>query len=164
MKFFTQHELKAILMIFASLLVLYLINISISLRKGRDVTRKDDISYVQKALDKYYQKHKVYPLSNEDGKILGCFNDAPLFDIKTGHAINAVACEWGVSSFEDIKLMPRDPSSKDGVNYKYLSDGQTYTFYVSLEGKDEPEYSPSIIDLNLQCGNRICNYGRGDTN
>lgn len=162
MKLFKKSETKSILIILVLIGLLYAINISASLRKGRDATRKDDISYVQKALDTYYQKHKVYPLSTDDGKILGCFNDAPLFDEKTGLAINAVACEWGQSSFEDIKIMPRDPRSKDGMNYKYVSDGKYYKFYISLEGKKEPEYTPSIASQNLQCGNKICNYGRGD--
>ena len=162
MKFFKKSELKIIFVILLSISFLYVINIKASLRKGRDITRKDDISYVQKALNTYYQKHKVYPLSDNSGRILGCFNDAPLFDEKTGFAINAVACDWGRSSFEDITLMPRDPKSKDGMEYKYVSDGSSYKFYVSLEGKKEPEYNEQTISLNLQCGTKICNYGRGD--
>ena len=40
------------------------------------------------------------------------------------------------------------------------SDGKEYELYVSLEGKNEPEYSELIKVKNLQCGNKICNYGR----
>lgn len=135
-------------------------NMSISLRKGRDATRKNDMSAVQKALDLYYQKYSVYPLSNDKGQIVGCFEDEVVTDKKTGLPLNAVECIWGVSKFENITSLVRDPDDQKGTSYLYISDGNSYRFLVSLEGKDEDEYNPSVILKNLQCGMKICNYER----
>lgn len=162
MKPFNKVEIKSILFILVVLFGVVAVNMAVSLRRGRDATRKNDISSVQKALDTYYQKYRIYPLSSSDGQIVGCFDSEVIRDISTGYPLNPVRCEWGVSSFEEIKVMPRDPNAKDGVNYSYQSDGKSYYFYVSLEGKDEPEYTISIYNQNLHCGNKICNYGRGD--
>lgn len=160
MKKFSKVEIKSIFVILVVLFSVTLYNISISLRKGRDATRKNDIYTVEKALDTYYQKYRVYPKATDDGRIIGCFDDKVSLD-SAGYPTNAVVCEWGESSFEEIKVMPRDPSAKDGTNYKYVSTVKNYFFYVSLEGEKEAEFQQQIKDLNLQCGNKICNYGRG---
>ena len=91
---------------------------------------------------------------------MGCFNDDPVLDEKTGYPTNIIICNWGQSSFENISTLPRDPNYKKGANYLYVSDGLSYQFYISLEGKDEAEYTESIVVKNLHCGNKICNYGR----
>ncbi|HLD92107.1 MAG TPA: hypothetical protein VI795_01785 [Patescibacteria group bacterium] len=160
MKFFTKYELKSLFTIFLILFGLVTLNMGASLRKGRDATRKNDLSAMQKAIDIFYQKYKEFPKSTEDGKIIGCFNEEPVVDRITGIALNAVTCEWGLSTFENIKTMPRDPSYKKGSSYLYISNGKDYELYVSLEGKKEPEYTTSIIIKNLQCGIKVCNYGR----
>ena len=160
MKFFTKIELKGILIIFIILFGLTGINISASLRKGRDATRKNDLAVMQKAIDTFYQKYREFPKSTADGRIVGCFNEDPVLDRDTGFALNTVPCDWGISTFENIKIMTRDPKSVEGFSYLYISDGKEYELYVSLEGKNEPEYSELIKVKNLQCGNKICNYGR----
>lgn len=161
MKFFSKSEIKSISIILIVLFGITGINISISLRRGRDNTRKDDISAIQKSLDTYYQKYRIYPLSNKEGQIVGCFSGEVVRDTVSGFPTNAEACKWGESHFENVNLMPRDPSYKKGSSYLYISDGKKYNFYISLEGRDEAEFTPSIASMNLQCGNRICNYGRG---
>lgn len=160
MKPFLRSEIKPIATILTILFIVTIYNMSISLRRGRDATRKNDIYAIEKALDTYYQKYRIYPLSTQDGKIIGCFDGEVKLDI-AGQPTNSVVCEWGKSSFEEIKVMPRDPYAKNGMNYLYISEGLSYKFYVSLEGKDEAEYTVSIFNQNLQCGNEICNYGRG---
>ncbi len=160
MKSFTKYEIKSLLIIFLILFGLVALNMSASLRKGRDATRKNDLSAMQKAIDTFYQKYREFPKSTQDGKIIGCFNEEPIIDKNTGLVLNAVSCEWGMSTFENIKTMTRDPSYKKGLSYLYVSDGQRYELYVSLEGKKEPEYTISVVAKNLQCGTKVCNYGR----
>lgn len=160
MKPFSKLEIKVVTTILTILLLVTTYNMMISIRRGRDATRKNDISSVQKALDTFYQKYRFYPASTDDGRIVGCFTEEVKFDT-AGQPTNMVECEWGKSTFEDIRIMPRDPSTDQGTNYKYDSNGTSYSFYVALEGKDEAEYSQSVYNLNLQCGNKICNYGRG---
>ena len=160
LKIFSKQETKAIFIIFLVLFAAVFINMSVSLRRGRDSIRKDDISAIQKALDTYYQKYRIYPLATDNGEIIGCFETEPIRDKKTGYPTNPTVCKWGESVFENITTMPKDPKFKDGANYLYLSDGEKYQFYISLEGKDEAEYTPAIINKNLQCGVKICNYGR----
>lgn len=157
---FTKSELKLILPILTILFVLIGVNMAVSLRRGRDVTRKNDVSSIQKALDSYKQKYSIYPPSTDDGRIIGCFDGGVIVNKSTGIPINNIVCEWGQSSFEDMSPMPRDPDAQKGVNYKYVALDKGYKLYVSLEGKDEPEYNIDTLGLNLQCGNKICNYGR----
>ena len=159
MKFFTRYELKSILIIFFVLFGLVALNMSASLRKGRDATRKNDLSAMQQAIESFNQKYREFPKSTEDGKIIGCFDEEPVFDKITDLVINAVPCEWGVSTFENIKIMTRDPRYDKGFRYLYISDGEKYELYISLEGKKEAEYSLSVVSKNLQCGSKICNYG-----
>lgn len=162
MKPFTQHETKTILIVFVALFLVSGINMVASLRRGRDSIRKNDISAVQKSLDTYLNKYKIYPLSNESGQIVGCFDTSPEIDELTGHALNPVPCQWGESDFESENAMPRDPKYKNGVSYKYVSDGRSYTFYMALEGRGEAEYSTVTFNKYLQCGTEICNYERSN--
>lgn len=162
MQKFTKSETK---FIFFTLIVLFIVsgyNFTLSLRRGRDSIRKNDISAIENALDTYLQKYKIYPLSTNDGKIIGCFESGPQIDEETSHPINAITCNWGQSKFEGVNFMPQDPSFEKGSSYYYVSDGRKYMFYIALEGKDEAEYTKSIADKYLHCGNKICNYGRGN--
>lgn len=163
MKWFTWPEIKVISTVLVVLFLVTSFNMATSLRRGRDSIRKNDISAIQKSLDTYLNKYRIYPLSNDEGQIIGCFDTEPEIDELTGHATNAVPCKWGESFFEDERIMPRDPKWSKGASYKYVSlDGRSYTFYVSLEGKDEDEYSTVTSGKYLQCGTRICNYERSN--
>ncbi len=162
MRFFTHKETKSIIFILTVLFGITGFNMSISLRRGRDSIRKNDISAIEKAVDTYYQKYRVYPKSTEDGKIVGCFDGDIIKDKLTGIPLNTVPCLWGESKFESSNLMPRDPKYKNGASYYYNSDGKKFQFYIALEGKDEAEFTPAIVSKNLHCGTKICNYGRGN--
>lgn len=159
MKLFTKSETKIIAIIFVILFIIIGFNMKISLRKGRDNTRKDDLSALQKALDTFQNKYNMFPPSIE-GKIGGCFGSDTTIDPKTGRLINLIACEWGKDGFENISILPRDPNFQKSASYLYLSNTDKYQIYVSLEGKSEAEYSESVFNKNLQCGTVICNYGR----
>lgn len=159
MKSFNKSETKAIVIIFLILFTITGFNMKISIRRGRDNTRKNDLSVLQKGLDVFASKYHMFPPS-VDGKIAGCFGPDTDFDKLTGKPINLVICEWGKDSFENMSTLPRDPSYQKGANYLYLSDTEKYQIYVSLEGKDEAEYSENIVNKNLYCGTKICNYGR----
>lgn len=160
MKKFDKSEIKSIFWILIFLMLISTYNFSVSLRRGRDSIRKNDISSIQKSLDIYYQKYKIYPSSSASGSIIGCFEKGALVDFKTGYPNNQIECKWGESRFESDNFMPRDPNYEKGVNYFYISDGKNYEIYIALEGKDEDEFTQSDYDKNLQCGTKICNYGR----
>lgn len=160
MKPFSRNELKIISLILSVLFVVTIFNLNISLRRGRDSIRKNDISAMQNALDTYYQKYRIYPQSTSDGKIIGCFDGEIIQDKSTGYPLNSIPCVWGESKFESVNTLVRDPKYKDGANYLYKQVGKGYELYVSLEGKDEAEYQISTVSKNLQCGTKICNYGR----
>ncbi|EKE05840.1 MAG: hypothetical protein ACD_19C00176G0062 [uncultured bacterium] len=159
---FSKTETKSIIIIFLILFFVTGINILASLRRGRDSIRKNDISAIENSLDTYLQKYKIYPLSSDDGKIIGCFESGAVIDEISGNPVNAIVCDWGKSKFEGENFMPQDPSFKKGASYYYVSNGRKYKFYISLEGKNEAEYTPSIVLMNLHCGTKICNYGKGN--
>ncbi len=159
MKRFSKTELKSIILILSVLFLVTSFNLSISLRRGRDSIRKNDMSAMQNALDTYYQKYRTFPQSTEDGKIIGCFDGEVIQDKTTGVPLNPVPCIWGESKFESISTLVRDPKYQNGASYLYKSVGKGYELYVSLEGKDEAEYQIATVNKNLQCGTKICNYG-----
>jgi len=55
---FNKTEIKYLLIIFTFLILVTGINIKTSLRKGRDTTRKNDMSAMQKEVDTFLQKYK----------------------------------------------------------------------------------------------------------
>jgi hypothetical protein len=160
MKFFNKQETKVIIFIFLVLFLVTAYNMSISLRRGRDSIRKNDMSAMQNALDTYYQKYRIFPQSTDDGKIIGCFDGEVIQDKNTGFPLNPIPCIWGESKFESINTLVRDPKHQKGASYLYKSVGKGYELYVSLEGMDEAEYQIATVNKNLQCGTEICNYGR----
>lgn len=160
MKKFTPFEFRFIFFTLTILFVVSGYNFAISIRRGRDNVRKNDIAGIQGALDTYFQKYKVYPAATEDGRIVGCFESGPVIDEKTEIPINAIPCVWGESKFENLRSIPQDPNYKKGAKYFYTSTSQHYELYISLEGKDEAEYTKAIFDKHLQCGNEICNYSK----
>ncbi|KKU16553.1 MAG: hypothetical protein UX25_C0030G0006 [Candidatus Woesebacteria bacterium GW2011_GWC2_45_9] len=155
MKFFTRKELLAVILIFSAIILASLGNFKVSLRRARDVQRKNDIRSVSDALVKYSEDFGPFPLA-EDGKIVGCQGPETKIDEK-GRITGLVACEWGRDALAD--KLPQDPLFKEGYRYFYLSNGKRFQLYASLEGIDEPEYDQKIIARNLSCGSYICNFG-----
>ena len=157
---FSNSELKAILVIFAFLVVISTPNFIVSLRRARDAQRKADIGSIQDALYKYQADFGTFPLSI-GGKIAACepVSYKEVAGIKTPVFS---ACDWGESSLADLsdssypaylKLIPNG-------SYYYFSNGSRFQIYGGLEGKDEDEYDESIIKRGISCGSVVCNFGK----
>lgn len=158
-----------------------LVNLRISLRRARDVQRKEDLFVTMKALDEYQQDFGFFPPSSDDGKIIACKGenyDEGIIEIKKAKEIDLekyfalfAPCEWGKSKLQDVSdmdypaymdIIPRDPKHDNGVNYIYISNTRTYQLYAYLEGgKSEDEHEETIVERNLSCGIKTCNFGRG---
>lgn len=168
-KIFSRHEVIGLIITFAILVGVSIPNFKTSLRRSRDQVRRDDLGALTGALGHYHEDFGAYPLSSEDGRILDCLKpgDAPYKDKKGFWVVNPVPCVWGQDRFINlinqrvyITILPRDPNWQKGVNYLYISDGERYQLFVSMEGNDEAEVDPKIIAEGLHCGARICNVGR----
>lgn len=168
MKFFTKNEVVGLILIFSVVFLLTGINMSVSLRRARDVQRKNDAGDIYNALERYARDFGVFPLSTSDGRIIACKGSDTKYDPKTKTLVGLVPCEWGKDPLRDpldpsypayLNVIPSDPQTFKGVQYVYLSNGGIFQIYAYLEGKDEPEYNPSVIKRNLNCGNRICDFG-----
>lgn len=157
-------ELLIVIVILGILSVIGLGSFSSSQMKARDSRRKSDLRGVSDALEVFYNDTGSYPLSNENGAIIGCG------DSETGYE----ACKWGQIWQDDngtiyMVQMPTDP--KD-VGYYYLSNGGTsYQLYARLENledkdipKDASEQPLYYVDAQSGCGGQTCNYGRSSTN
>ena len=167
MKFFDNPELKAILIIFAFLIVISTPNFIVSLRRARDAQRKADIGGIQDALYRYQADFGTFPLSI-NGKIAAC---EPVTYKEVGGIKTPVfsACDFGKSFLADLsdssyppymKPIPNDPVKNKGYSYYYFSNGSKFQIYGSLEGKSEDEYDESIIKRGIACGSKICNFGK----
>lgn len=153
MKFFTRKELFAVILIFSAIILASLSNFKVSLRRARDVQRKNDIRTVADFLALYTSDFSAFPLSDQ-GRIVACEGPETKVDQK-GRITGLVACEWGKDP------LPRDPYFEKGFGYIYLSNANRFQLYASLEGADEPEYDQRIVARNLSCGSYICNFGIG---
>lgn len=136
-------------------------NLQVSLRRGRDIQRKNDMESIEKALLAYFTDNSSFPPSFE-GKMVACLGG---YD---GNKIpQARACDWFTDPLTNIwsgttylPNIPTDPNHNEGARYYYVSNGRYFQLYTALEGKDEDEYTEAIARKNIMCGNVLCNYGR----
>ena len=121
-------------------------------QKANDARRKSDLSQIQKAIEQYYQDIGSYPPNSADYRIIGL----------GGNVVG-----WGAQWLPYIGNLPADPSTSK--KYVYVSTGQTYYIYASLDREDDPQACPSRYctslssnDISLTaCGalEDICDYG-----
>lgn len=160
MKFFSKSEFKALLIIFAGLIIISTPNFIVSLRRARDAQRKADIGSIQDALFKYQADFGSFPLSI-DGKIAAC---EPVTFKEVGGIKTPVfsVCSFGKSSLADLSDSSYPPYLKVIPNgsYYYFSNGSRFQIYGSLEGESEDEYDESIIKRGIACGEKMCNFGK----
>lgn len=133
-----------------------IINPVAQFQKANDSKRKSDLAQIQRALEIYYQDLKSYPLNSSAYKIKD----------STGTELN-----WGNPWTPYMGNLPADPNSP-AKNYAYISDGQTYYLYASLDrGTNDSQVCqnlnsngecPSVPVANL-CGGK-CNYGVSSPN
>jgi len=167
MKFFSKSEFKAVLIIFAGLIVISVPNFIVSLRRARDAQRKADIGSIHDSLLRYQGDFGSFPLS-ADGRIAAC-EPVTFRDVAGMKTPVFSPCDFGKAALADLsdssyppymKLIPNDPQKFKGYSYYYLSNGSRFQIYGSLEGKSEDEYDENIIKRGLLCGEKICNFGK----
>ncbi len=168
-KIFSKSETISLIVIFIILTTISIPNFAASLRRSRDQVRRDDMGSLMGAIGQYQIDFGVYPPSSEDGRIVDCLKpgDAPYKDEKGFWVINSIPCVWGQDAFanlltkrEYMTVLPRDPDWQKGASYRYISDGDRYQLFASMEGGNEPEVDARIVAEGLGCGTRICNIGR----
>lgn len=150
LKFFTKDEFRIVGVVLLFIGIISFFNYQISLARGRDLDRKNDLSYISKLLDKYKDENMSYPAS-QDGKIVACPTDDPLV---------LRPCEWGKDGLGEAKTLPQDPRKSDGASYYYVSNRRNFQIYAALEREDQDEYESNIFVRKLPCGTKICNLGR----
>ena len=165
MKFFSKNEIIGIVVILLAISLASFSNFKVSLRRARDVQRKNDIRLVTDSLVRYSGDFGSFPLA-EEGKIVACKGPETKIDAK-GIIRNLVTCEWGKAALADVfdstyspyvTTLPLDPQAPEG-DYLYLSSGERFQLYAALEGSDEAEYDEKIVGRGLLCGKRTCNFG-----
>lgn len=167
---FSKHEKIALTTIFLILVAVSVPNFIFSLRRARDQVRRDDLGSLEHGIALYYSQFGVFPMSSTDGKVMNCIKpggEAPYIDKYGKWVFDLIGCEWGEDPFVNlvtgetyISVFPRDPDWQKNVNYYYISDGERYQLFASMEGQDEPEVSKDVISQGVICGGRICNVGR----
>lgn len=183
MKPFSKSEIIGVSLIFLVVGTITLSGLVTSLRRARDAQRMNDIGAISDALDVFREEYGFLPES-ENGKIKACkgsnfdqvseeLKALPQFDRKLFFS-GLRACEWGVDRFADVaddtrkpylSPLPRDPRSKSGRTYTYLSNTNRYQIFASLEGREEEDsYNPKVVTRNISCGDTICNVGKGFMN
>jgi hypothetical protein len=174
MRFFSKSEVKVVSFILLVVFAVTYINMLAAVRRTRDAQRRDDIGVIASALENYNEEFGFFPPS-EEGKIMACKNDkyeSNMAEIRRMDKFDRVkffeglrGCVWGEDTFEGIKSvylsnLPRDPKTDDNIHYYYLSSTRRYQIFAYLEGEAEEDgYNPQIVQRNLPCGDRVCNFG-----
>jgi len=58
------------------------------------------------------------------------------------------------------KTLHVDPKNSDGIKYVYKSNIKRFQLYAYLESETDVEKKDAIANLNIECGIKICNYGK----
>lgn len=154
---FTKKQftfLTTVLIIISSVTV---VNLFASYRKSRDNERKNDLGDIVKRIGDYEKRFGSFPLSSEDGKIIGCNG----FQDKLGRWFFK-PCEWAENKVNSpfFDPLPHDPYVDKGRHFVYRSNGKTFQLYAALEGTYEDEYDKNILARGISCGDVSCNAGR----
>jgi len=160
MKPFTKNEIIMTLSIFVILLAIAIPNFALSIKRGRDTTRKNDFGSLVNTLDSFQAVNASFPLSSSDGRIVACLSPGEEPEVDSfGNIINFIPCDWGIQT-PYLGNLPNDPQKNLGLKYVYISNGNRYQIYGSLEDGGQDEYDEKIIRRGISCGVRVCNYGR----
>lgn len=101
---FTLIELLLAMALMAILIVVFIASFSVTLKRGRDQRRKNDLSQLQKALELYYEDNATYPT----------------FDIITPNYLKKF-CKTIACTNETVYMIktPSDPNSSYIYRYVY---------------------------------------------
>lgn len=179
MKFFTKEELIGVFLILFLVFSLTFRGLQKAQARARDAQRKADLGVISDALHSFYEAYGYFPLSQE-GKIKMCkgenfekvlkkLQSEKVFD-RNKFFEGLRGCEWGKDSFQDLldensppflKTIPSDPKANEGISYLYLSNTKRFQIYSYLEEELEDEsYNRGIVERNLNCGVKICSFGK----
>jgi prepilin-type N-terminal cleavage/methylation domain-containing protein len=125
---FTLVELLIVIAIIAILSALIMANFAASRAKARDAKRISDIAQLQLALEQYFSKHNIYPITTDD------FYGAAL-----------------VPTY--ISALPKDPKTNLTTTYIYAPDpGHSFYSYILRVDLENPTKEGLTGDyLGQQC-------------
>ena len=180
MKFFSKNEVVGVSVILSIIVVASLYNFRLALRRARDAERRSDLGSISNALSRYNDDFGFFPPGSPDGKIKACKGETfeekireisrkdPFYMNKFFEALEP--CRWGIDGLRDLsdesyppylKVIPGDPKANEGIVYSYLSNTKRFQIFAYLEGEEKEEgYSRAIVERQILCGVKICNFGK----
>lgn len=178
MPFFNKQEIIGILSILLLIIVVSYISYLAALGRGRDERRITDLDNLTRALQEYYKSFGTYPPSLETGKIIACVSDKEVVIPSELDELNnkyyfllfgARECDWGTDPLADfsdstseafLTNLPIDPSASKGRKYVYISNGEEFQLFTSLESQIKNNYDTGLEARNIDCGEAVCNFGK----
>lgn len=133
---FTLIEMLVVIAIIGMLAAIIIPNLNSARERSRDVTRKNDIRAIQKALELYKLDNKEYidPLPSAGGAW-----------VSTDGLMNIIATY--------MKMVPTDPLNTSNAAYQYYYDRNgTDTTLYSLCACLENNADPDGVACNAPCG------------
>ena len=181
--FFNKKEILGIALILLFVVGLSYLNFLNSLRRSRDLQRRDDLTALAQGLERFYNDEDfgLYPPASADNKIVACIPEGTTYEeikeIVGGRPkLNKLkifprltGCPWGDSSLTDasdnskepyLSIIPRDSKASEGASYVYFATARHFQILGAYEGKAMPEYDPKIVARGISCGEVVCNFGK----
>jgi len=134
-KGFTLIELLLAMALMAILIVVFIASFNVTLKRGRDQRRKNDLSQLQKALELYYEDNATYPTfdifsgpSKKFCKTASCGSSETVYMVKTPSDPNSSYI------YRYVYETPVGGISSKYYLYSYIENGLDQGSGVSLTG------------------------------
>jgi len=164
---FTLIELLVVIAIIAILTGIILTSLTGSKAKGRDAQRVSDIGQIQLALELYFDRCHVYPLS-DGGKIDSTVLNEP---VSNNGCVDSSNNSIALNSYISVVQTPPAGATPGQTAYGYVTNNGTaptdYVLFAILEstnsastnslGSSAPSYGQSVNGTAITC-NLTTNY------
>lgn len=133
-KWFTLVELVVVMIILATLSIIWIVSYTSNLGASRNATRKLDLTYLSSAFTKFQQEKWNFPMPGDNFNIT--------------YWTNIVAYQWKINNkvhLSTIDRLPYDPKIDIPYTYSTTKNRQEFQITASFEWLDEWDKTKAIV-------------------
>ncbi len=159
---FTLVELLLVIAIIGILSVIGTTTFSSAIVKGKDSSRKNDISNIAKALEAFNNDFGEYP-DEDTGKMVACVDGADPTLIPCPGVDGKFRAKKNGEDVVYLENFPQDPDPNRAYTYEMTGANEGFAIYAALENTQDRDVKKlnGVADpggWGVNCGTSICNY------